>query len=62
LQHLVIATAIYKILKMVKESEKPQDWYSEYIATYTSEQRKNWYSEIADAYNGIFPPTYLAIQ
>jgi len=40
---------------MVKESEKPQEWYSEYIATYTSEQRKNWYSEIADAYNKTRP-------
>jgi SAM-dependent methyltransferase len=40
---------------MVKESEKPQDWCSEYVATYTSEQRKIWYSEIADAYNKTRP-------
>ena len=40
---------------MVKESEKLQDWYREYIATYTPEQRKKWYSEIADAYNKTRP-------
>ena len=40
---------------MVKESEKNQDWYSEYIASKTYEQRKNWYSEIADAYHKTRP-------
>ncbi|MCC3409018.1 MAG: class I SAM-dependent methyltransferase [Microcoleus sp. PH2017_10_PVI_O_A] len=40
---------------MVKESEKPQDWYSEYVDTYTCEQRKDWYSEIAGAYNKTRP-------
>ncbi|MEG4799433.1 class I SAM-dependent methyltransferase [Microcoleus sp. ARI1-B5] len=40
---------------MVKASEKNQEWYSEYIASYTYEQRKEWYSEIADAYKKTRP-------
>ncbi|WP_293136245.1 class I SAM-dependent methyltransferase [Microcoleus sp. bin38.metabat.b11b12b14.051] len=40
---------------MANKSEQTQDWYSEYIATYTWEQRKNWYSQIADAYNKTRP-------
>lgn len=40
---------------MVKNSENPQDWYSEYIAKYAFDRRKNWYSEIAVSYNKTRP-------
>jgi SAM-dependent methyltransferase len=40
---------------MVKESEKNHNWFNEYIATYSYEQRKNWYSEIASFYNKTRP-------
>jgi hypothetical protein len=44
-----------KILRMANKSEEMQDWYREYIATYSYEQRKNWYSEIAGFYNKTRP-------
>ena len=39
----------------MKNFEQISNWYNEFAATYTSEQRKSWYSEVADAYNKARP-------
>jgi SAM-dependent methyltransferase len=39
----------------MKDFEQINNWYREFAATHTSEQRKNWYSEVADAYNKVRP-------
>lgn len=39
----------------MKNFESLNNWYREFAATYTSQQRKNWYSEVAAAYNQSRP-------
>lgn len=39
----------------MKKVEEVQNWYQNFAANYTSQQRKDWYSEVADEYEQARP-------
>ena len=39
----------------MKKLEEVQNWYQNFAANYTSQQRKDWYSEVADEYEQARP-------
>ena len=41
--------------RVMNDSERARNWYTQVAATYSSDQRKDWYSDVADDYNKVRP-------